>query len=340
MAHHRIANKSTELQELRSFGRSWGMATGLAPLDEIYSIKKGYPLFIAGSPASGKTEIVMEKMLNTMVFYKAYWVAYFGEGGEIEDIFADLCHKLVGKPYKSGDNYSMTEGERGHAEQWINEYIILIDDEKDMTLTDFYAEVDKIERERGIKVFGTVFDPVNDLVDETAKFGGRDDKWLAHELKLVRRHSKKKNCIDILVTHISDIQPVTEKSTGKRYIPVALPSEWAGGRTWWRRAFVMFLIYRPPSWLPDETGREYGENVTLIYTQKAKPKGVAKIGVARLEWDWQRNKYFWYDNGQATFAYDINQDKHEPKKLTQAQKEFFPDERTESKKPNPDEPPF
>ena len=315
MAHFKISNKVSELQDLQYSGKTWGLATGLAPLDEIYSIKLGYPLFIAGAPHSGKSEVATEIILNTIILHNFYWVCYFGEGGEVEEIFADMCHKLVGKPYKSGDFYSMNDAERTHAQMILDKHVFLIDDEKDMTLTDFYTEVAAIEKKHNVKINGTIFDPFNDVIDGAKDFGGRDDKWLAHELKHVRRVSKRNNRIDILVNHIADVPPVTDKTSGKRYTPIALPSEWSGGRTWWRRAFVMLLCYRPPSWLLDPNGREYGENISMICVQKAKPKGTAKLGSCLLNWDWQKNKYFWYSNGQATFSYDINLPKNEPKKL-------------------------
>jgi len=333
MAVLNLKDKSSELLELRMGGRSWGLATGLAPLDEIYSIKLGYPLFIAGSPHAGKTELTMEVMLNCIMLHpEFYCFCYFGEGGEVEDVYADLCHKLVGKPYKAGDCFAMSESEKAYAEQIIDKYVYLVDDEKDMTLDDFYKEAARVEKEKGIKFKCTVFDPFNDVVDGSKDFGGRDDKWLAYELKQVRRQSKKNNRVDILVTHISDIAPQTVKGTNNRYIPVALASEWSGGRTWWRRAFVMLMVYRPPEWLEDENGKPYGKDITLVYVQKAKPKGVAKLGKCKLEWDWQKNKYYWMDNGQAQFAYDINQPKNEPKKLSPAVKEFDPEQFTTAKK--------
>lgn len=326
MGVHKISNKVSELQELRSNGRTWGISTGLAPLDEIYSIKIGYPLFIAGSPHAGKTELIMEIMVNTMVLYGWIWCCYFGEGGELEDIFSDLCHKLIGKPYKSGDDYSMTESEKLQSEMFFDKHLFLMDDEKDFKLSEFYDEVKLTEIKNNIKFNGTIFDPFNDVVDCSADFGGRDDKWLASELKTCRRVSKKNNRIDVLVTHIADIHPILDKGTNQRYIPVALPSEWSGGRTWWRRAFVMIMVYIPPAWLTDVHGREYGKNVSLVYVQKAKPKGIAKLGHCVLNWDWQRNKYCWYEKGENVFAYDINAAKNEPKKLS-------PDNNFETKYP-------
>ncbi|WP_196301206.1 hypothetical protein, partial [Streptococcus pneumoniae] len=89
------------------------------------------------------------------------------------------------------------ESEKTQAEMFINEHFVFLDDTGDYTLTQFYELAQQAQNEFGIKFNTTLFDPFNDIVDESAKHGGRDDKWLAHELKLARRSSKKHNRIDI-----------------------------------------------------------------------------------------------------------------------------------------------
>ena len=113
--------------------------------------------------------------------------------------------------------------------------------------------------------------------------------------------------IDILINHIADTKTCHDHETNRPYLRPALPNEWNGGRTWWRRGFLMILVYRPPSWLKDENGEPYGENVTLLVIQKAKPKGVAiNDATARLVWDWKYNRYFWNENGGRKFAFITN----------------------------------
>jgi hypothetical protein len=295
MGYFKASQKANELTKLRMEGWISGTSTGIEPLDEIYTMKKGYPLFIAGAPGSGKTELMCEIMLNASKLRRERCFCYFGESGDVEEIIADLAFKFIGKPYKSKSDYSMSEAERMQAEQHIDEYFVFLDDEKDYTIEEFYKEVERAENEYGIKFDTTIFDPFNDLIDQTEKHNGRDDKWLAHALKLARRSSKENKRIDVLITHTADIKPIQDKETQKFYLPPALPSQWALGRTWWRRAFCMIMTYRPPEWLRDENGIPYGDNVSLIFIQKAKPKGVAKIGSCKILWDWKKNRYYWKD---------------------------------------------
>ena len=310
MAYYRVRNKTNELNNLRQNGWVRGEDTGFKPLDEICSLKKGYPLFVAGAPHHGKTEVVLETLLNMSVLKGWKHFVYLGENGEIEEIIAELSFKYICKPFKSKAEYSMTESERIQAEMFIDDHFVFCDDSQDMSLEDFYENCLKAEKEYDIKFDTTLFDPFNDAIDESLKMGGTHH-WLNKELKMVRKVSKKANRVDILINHIADMPTAYDTETKKAYIRMALPTEWNGGKTWHRRGFLMLLIYVPPKWLKDENGEPYGENVTLIVIQKAKPKGVAIYNrVARLNWDWKMNRYFWYDeSGIRRFAFMINEPK-------------------------------
>ena len=319
MAYHKSEHKTSELNKLRTSGWVKGESTGFINIDESFTLLKGYPIFFAGAPHSGKTEVVMEILLNTSVLHGWKHFVYLGENGDVEEIIADLCHKYICKPFKEQSGYAMSETERAQAEMFIGEHFVFLDDEKDMTLTEYYEEVEMAEKEYGIKFDTTLFDPFNDAVDESGAMGGTHH-FLNRELKMVRKVSKANKRIDILINHIADVATIVDKDTGNAYLRPALPNEWNGGRTWWRRGFLMLLVYRPPAWLKDENGMEYGENVSLLMVQKAKPKGIATYGsTTRLFWDWKYNRYYWKDtHGTRQFAFEINK----PKETLQPNTDF------------------
>ncbi len=66
-------------------------------------LKKGYPLFVAGNPGSGKTEFIFEILINTSIMYGWKHFIYCGEGGNIEHIYNELLFKYLQKPYKFAD---------------------------------------------------------------------------------------------------------------------------------------------------------------------------------------------------------------------------------------------
>lgn len=295
--YFKLESKLKEIQKFAEVGLDDLKSVGMASLEGWLSVKKGYPIFIGGAPHSGKTEFTFELLINWSRLYKWKHFVYCGEGGNVEHIYYELIHKFLEKPYKWAD-----QSERIYAEQFVSEHFIICNHDLDFTIDDFYKTVEKAEKELNIKFDTTVFDPFNDIKDETDMFGGREDKYLAYALKRCRVSSKNNSRIDIVVNHIADVRAVTDKD-GNRYMPPALPNEWAGGRTWWRRAFLMLLIYRPPMCLKDENGQPYQENETHVYIQKAKPKGVAKLGVRSIFYDWKKNRYYSFDqSGQLLYS--------------------------------------
>lgn len=315
MKYFKLSDISNDLTAIRDNGWVKGLTTGFANLDPFFTLKKGYPLFVAGAPYAGKSEFVLELLVKTSRIHKWKHFIYMGEGGEVKDLFAELCYKFIGKPYYKNFPNSMDEKEKIYAEMWVDEHFILCNQDDEMTIEEFYNVVSEAEKSLGIKFDTTLFDPFNDIKDEAHLFGNRDDKWLNVALKTVRNASKKNNRIDILIEHIADIAPVTDKSTGNRYIPPALPSEWAKGRTWWRRAFTMILIYRPPVFLTNDNGEPHKENETHIIIQKSKPKGIGKLGRAVLFYDWKTNRY--YENESLEVQHP------HPDKLIEPNKEFL-----------------
>lgn len=309
MKYFKLEDKISELKTFAEHGLKDVKLTGLGPLNEIFKLKKGYPVFIGGAPFSGKTEFAFEIMINTSVLYGWKHFIYCGEGGNVEHIYHELLHKYIGKPYKYCE-----EKEKASAEYFISEHFVIANHDIDFTIKDFYNVVIEAEKQYGIKFDTTLFDPFNDIKEDLSSFGNREDKFLADALKQVRISSKNNNRIDFIINHIADVRTVTDDD-GNRYMPPALPNEWAGGRTWWRRAFTMILVYRPPAFLKDSNGNPYAENESHIIVQKSKPKGVGKIGKASIFWDWKMNRYYWEEDGSRKFAFITNEPKQEKTKI-------------------------
>ena len=126
-------------------------------------------------------------------------------------------------------------------------------------------------------------DPVTPLLNQWTY------QAMVHELLGINN-----NRVDIVVTHIAAPYSKHVSDKGKRFAAPAEPYEWAGGQTWFRRAFVMLLVYRPPA--PDSfrIGKFKAETVfgeTWLLVQKAKPRGIGKVGMCRLKYDPKTNMY-------------------------------------------------
>ncbi len=296
MKYFKINNKINELKAFSEAGHKDIKSSGLSVLDSIFMLKKGYPIFIGGAPYSGKTEFCFEILMNTSIMYGWKHFIYCGEGGNVEHIFSELIHKYLQKPYQYAE-----EKDKLHAEYFISEHFVIANHDNDFTISEFYETVKEAEKEFGIKFDTTTFDPFNDIREELERFNGREDKFLADVLKQVRISSKANNRIDFILNHIADVKAITLQD-GSRYTPAALANEWAGGRTWWRRAFTMVLVYRAPICLKDSNGMPYAENETHIIIQKSKPKGIGKVGKAPVFWDWKKNRYYCFNGNQQLYS--------------------------------------
>ena len=306
MNYYKPSTQAQEANKLRERAVLGGYYCGYESLDKIYQAKPGYPLFIAGAPHSGKTELVQQLLINWSIAYGWKHFVYFGESGSGAEVIAELAFKYIGKPYRKMklvdgeavvDPYAMNESERVSAEAFIDEHFVILDLEGDkatqtsLTLEQFYQEKHKAQQEYGITFNTSVGDPYNDFDMDLQKHGGREDLYLKDALRNVRIESKKNNSIDILLNHVASLPPQKSQS-GKWFSPPAMPNQWAGGQTWHRRAFTMLLVYRPPEGEESPvTGLLYASNQTQVINQKAKPKGSGSLGVADLYFDWKTNNF-------------------------------------------------
>ena len=297
----KLTDVQSELFKLRTQTHVRGEKTGFKCLDEVWSVKKGYPLFIAGEPHSGKTEFWFEILLWLSISKGWKHFILSPESGTPEEIFASLCHKYHRKNYrqffKEGVKYNeyQTDAEATAAEMFIDKHFFVLDPDSDevqsvingdLEMNKFYEIVDDIEHLEGISFDTVTIDPWNELKPDNTLNLQRDE-LLASYLNTVRRMSKKRNRIDCLINHVTD-SPVMyheeEDERGEKYkvayhMP-ATPKQWAGGQTWYRKGFQMLLIYRPYSWMsaPVAEGGEPSpalKNETWVMIQKARPKGTA-----------------------------------------------------------------
>ena len=254
---YRPEERSLETDVSRRQSVRGGVSTGFDNLDEYMTIKKGFPLFVAGAPHHGKTQFIKQLLVNLSRQHKWKHCVYLGEDGSIEDITIELVEIYTGRPVRHHDDKGrevdgcLSESEFISAFTWVNAHFWIVSpDDADVDSFDvstFYHWVDQYEGREGVKFDTTVIDPWNDLTLDLASKGGREDLFLADALKTVRNASRTKDRTDIVITHIAAPFAKHRTEGGQRYASPAEPYEWAGGQTWHRRAFTMLLVYRPPS---------------------------------------------------------------------------------------------
>jgi hypothetical protein len=214
-----------------------------------------------------------------------------GEEGGAVDLVGDLVEMYINKDLRKvsegglDNTRAMSDEEFMEGAKWVDRFFRIIDPEAvgeiagGFTLKTFQ----QIAASEPFDV--TCLDPWNDLDVDINTHGGREDLQLADLLKSVRNASRDFNRVDIIVNHVAKIYADKKTDCGKRYQGPAMPSEWAGGQTWFRRAFTMLLVYRPPAgYVIDGSGIPIEEGEAWVYCQKTKPKGVGSLGMCRLWW--------------------------------------------------------
>jgi hypothetical protein len=297
--YKRLTNVNNELFDIRQQkdvrGKSIGWDWDILP----YTIKEGCTTYIGSAPASGKTELWFEILINLSCLHNWNHVIFSPETGSSAEIFAELCYKYVGKPYVQGQN-SMTNSEQIVAEMFINEHFIVIDPiDEDLTITKFYELVDEIEKKEGMKIHTTTIDPWNELTEEFIQADlGREDKYLSRILGTVRKNARKTGRHNCVINHVRDQPMVSSKTiagTDISYFPMPSARDFAGGQVWFRKGLSVLIPWRPPYGLLDGDGRGAEKNEVHLKVAKSKPKGVSKNGVYKLYLDLDKYQYYMLD---------------------------------------------
>ena len=312
--YKRLTNVNNELFDIRQQkdvrGKSIGWDWDILP----YTIKEGCTTYIGSAPASGKTELWFEILINLSCLHNWNHVIFSPETGSSAEIFAELCYKYIGKPYVQGQN-SMSNSEQLQAEMFINDHFIVIDPiDEDLTITKFYELVDSIEKKEGMKIHTTTIDPWNELTEEFLPSDlGREDKYLSRILGTVRKNARKTGRHNCVINHVRDQPMVNSKTiagTDISYFPMPSARDFAGGQVWFRKGLSVLIPWRPPYGLLSADGNGAEKNEVHLKVAKSKPKGVSKNGVYKLYLDLDKYQYYMLDfKGNRIYA---NRTKKQP----------------------------
>lgn len=286
-------NTRDDLIEYRNKGALRGVYLGFPMLHEKYTMSLPGVTDWTGYPQSGKTELVLELLLNTSIFYGWKHLLYVPDVGDKNEILANLIHKLTGKTFDKryeNTNY-ISESEADQNLQWILEHFYILYEEDEgskITPYQFWDYAAYLRKELDIKT--ATIDSWKDLEINVMPDGSlvaRDDKYLEKVLKYRNKIADKYKIHLHTIVHPTNIPADKD---GKR--PIPKPFNLSGGAQWFNSGRTMISVHRI-----DGTDNE----VDVIVT-KAKPKSVAKLGTTRMFFDVKTCKFYWENNGNKTFA--------------------------------------
>lgn len=299
----KLSDVSKELSELYVDGIEMGKQVGWKWEFFPYTVKLGSTTYIGGPPACGKSEFWFEILINLSCVHGWNHVIYSPETGSHVDIYSELMHKYVGKPYIKNIN-QINEQEKLLAETFIEKHFFIVDDQADMNIIEFYQMVEKFEAENKIKIHTTTIDPWNELREDfTPDDLGREDRYLSRILGMVRKNAKSTDKHHCVITHVRD-QKSEKIKDGPSYYPMPTARDLAGGQVWFRKGMSMLMFWRPPIGLLTFNSEYSEENELHVRVAKSKPKGTSKNGTYKFFLNTQTYRYYVKDiTGKHIYSY-------------------------------------
>lgn len=276
-----------------------GKWLGFSRVDELYNMQLGTCTDWTGYPRSGKTQILMELLLNTSKWYGWKHLVYFPDVGSDVEIMADLLHKLTGKTFNPKYPNVITDEVIYRQLDWICEHFKILtkeDIKAKLTPYQFWDLSAKLKANEGLHTAS--IDSWKDMYHDTSKFS-RDDKYLEDVLSYRNAVAERHNLHLHTVIH----PKLIAKENGVR--PAPTPYDLKGGSEWFNNGKNLITIHRE--------SMETTEVQFIVH--KAKPRSSGKVGGCLLNFDITTLTYYQLEqtsNGLERL-YACPKDKQKPK---------------------------
>lgn len=286
----KIVNSSTIHNDVVRYAKQGalrGVYLGFPNVQEHYTMSLPGVTDWTGFPRSGKTQVLMEFLLNTSEYYGWKHLIYFPDVGNSVEIIADLIQKKTGRTFDKRFKNHITEMEIAQELPWITEHFKIltkVDLKAKLTPYQFWDLAVKLKVEEGISTAS--IDSWKDMKHDTKGFG-RDDKYLEDVLSYRNSIAEKHKLHLHTIIHPTR----TEKdSSGNRKPPT--PYDLKGGTEWFNNGKNMVTVHRPDG----------KDSKVQIYWNKIKPRSIGSVGVSELNFDLAKFRYYNDDLGNKIFA--------------------------------------
>jgi len=253
-----------------------GVYLGFEKIDEFYSMQLGNCTDWTGFPMSGKTQVLMELLLNTSLYYGWKHLIYFPDVGNNVEIIADFIQKKTSKSFDPKKPNAITNDEIEKEIEWITEHFKVLtktDVKAKMTPMEFWDYAVELKKTEGLHTAS--IDSWKDMFHDYEKYGGYAT-YLEFALPY-RNHIAEEHNLHL---HTIIHPKLTEKENGKRSVPT--PYDLKGGSEWFNSGKCMITVHRPI----------LEENIAEIHFNKIKPRSVGKIGHCELRFDLSTLTYY------------------------------------------------
>jgi len=253
-----------------------GKYLGWDDLHKHYSMQLGSVTDWTGYPMSGKTQVLMELLLNTSLWYGWRHLVYFPDVGNNIEIIADLMHKKTGRSFDPKAQNTITDEEINKELEWLTYHFkVLTKTDIKATLTpfEFWDMAVTIKKEHGLETAS--IDSWKDMSHPYNDYGG-----YATYLEAVLPYRNQIAEDNDLHLHTIIHPKLTEKENGRRKAPV--PYDLKGGSEWFNSGKNMITVHR----------EDVQDNLAYINFNKIKPRAIGCTGSIELRFDLERFVYY------------------------------------------------
>lgn len=277
------------IQNLREKGSLQGVYLGFPEFHEKYRMALGVSTEWTGAPGSGKSEYLLECLLNTSLFHGWKHLLYVPDIGRKEIVLSKILQKLTGKTFdtkdKGTDRYITEEEIERHIDWVLHHFKIVFRKSKQKKITpyQFWDWAVELKQKEGLHT--ATIDSWKDLKRYVGRDGDpipRDDLYLEDVLEyrnaILEEH-------DLHFHTVIHPRPTEKDSNGVRKPPH--PYDLKGGPTWFDSGKCMITVHRV-----DGT---FNEVRIIVY--KAKPETVAELGEVTMFFDKKYGRYYTKSHG-------------------------------------------
>jgi hypothetical protein len=258
---------------------------GFPNLAKHYSIMEGSRTDWTGYPGSGKTELLLECLVNTSEWYGHKHLIHMPDAGSTSEVIAKIMHKMSGKQFK--EFYYNAQGEKVKIENRLSELEITRLLPKVLDKFIIYKPQGKASKaitpkelwqfgadnKKELNLFSVVIDSWNYMRHEVTS-GMRYDQYLEDVLSFGNDLCEASKLHFHTIIHPKS--PV--KINGKAQIPDM--HELKGGSEWGNNGKSIIIVHR-----------DFDSVVTEIKVNKAKPEVIGVRGVTSLMYNVKTGKF-------------------------------------------------
>jgi hypothetical protein len=275
----KITEPSDVIKQLKSYRDNYhdkGVYLGFDKIDKHYSMQLGNCTDWTGFPMSGKTQVLMELLMNTSIFYGWKHLIYFPDVGNNVEIIADFIHKKTSKTFDPKKVNSITDAEIEDNIKWVTEHFKVLtktDVKAKLTPMQFWDIAASIKQTEELHTAS--IDSWKDMSHDYEKYGG-----YATYLEVVlpyRNHIAEQHNLHL---HTIIHPKLTEKINGVRNPPS--PYDLKGGSEWFNSGKCMITVHRA----------DVEHNQAEIHFNKIKPRSVGSVGKIDIHFDLNTLTYY------------------------------------------------